>query len=99
MLNWLYFEYSSPIRTVVAIQLYQKEKGTLPDRLNDLVASNALKELPDDPYSDGALIYEDRGDDFILYSVGGDFEDNGGVQVSEKSWGNGDDKVFWPIAW
>jgi hypothetical protein len=96
---WRLISLRQVIRTVVAIQLYQKEKGTLPDRLNDLVASNALKELSDDPYSDGALIYEDRGDDFILYSVGGDFEDNGGVQVSEKSWGNGDDKVFWPIAW
>jgi hypothetical protein len=50
-----------------------------------------------DPYSDGPLVYRRQGGDFILYSFGADFDDDGGVH---SRWGDshqGGDQVFWPV--
>jgi hypothetical protein len=53
--------------------------------------------LPMDPYSSGPLVYKLTDNNFILYSVAGDFNDNGGKH--DPKWaeeGNGD-YVFWPV--
>ncbi len=35
----------------------------------------------------------------MLYSIGEDFQDNGGKEHPDKQWGRseGGDKVFWPL--
>ncbi len=84
---------------VLALRRWRQEKGQYPDSLNELVAAGHIKAVPDDPYSDGALKYERRGDDFVLYSLGGDFDDDGGVETDGDPWGEkeeGGDRVFWP---
>lgn len=80
----------------VAILRHKAEKDQLPEHLQELISTGYLKELPMDPYSDGPLVYERVGDDFVLYSVGADFDDDGGVR---SDWGEGDtgDQVFWPV--
>lgn len=92
------------ILTVIAIKRWNQEKGYYPDQLQDLINSQYLKQLPKDPYSDGALRYERRDNNFILYSVGADFEDDGGTEDPEHIWGdrgmheeNDGDHVFWPV--
>ena len=65
-----------------------------------LVETGYLNALPDDPYSDGPLRYQRRGDDFVLYSLGGDFDDDGGKQHPKHPWNrgkDGGDRVFWPV--
>ena len=96
------------VRTVLALKLWQEEKGAFPDTLEELVAGGYLDGLPMDPYSDGPLRYQRRDDDFILYSVGEDFHDDGGMVDAVYEWGRKDgvdwdnksfrgDRVFWPV--
>jgi len=88
------------ILTVLALHRWKREKGAYPELLEELLTSQHLKQLPDDPYSDGVLRYERRGDDFILYSVGADFEDDGGKENPENKWGDSEgdcDRIFWPV--
>ena len=88
--------------TVLAIRRWQLEKGDYPDSLGQLVAGGYLKVLPPDPYSDGPLKYAKRGEDFVLYSIGADFEDGGGVRPAKSTAKSsfekdGGDRVFWPL--
>lgn len=81
----------------VAILRYEAERGQLPSSLETLVDEGYLKALPQDSYSDGPLIYQRTDDDFILYSFGADFDDDGGMP---SKWGDGEkggDQVFWPV--
>jgi len=89
--------------TVLALRRRQMEKGAYPEKLEELVTEGYLRQLPEDPYSDSILRYEKRGDDFILYSLGRNFVDDGGVQHPEVNfeWGDIDkvgDRVFWPVS-
>ena len=86
--------------TVLALRRWFLEKERYPDDLDELVNVGYIKVAPDDPYSDGGLKYEPRGDEFVLYSLGGDFDDDGGVQTPDDPWGRkeqGGDRVFWPV--
>jgi len=88
---------------ILALQRWRLEKNEYPAVLDDLVSAGFLKELPMDPYSNKPLVYRKTDDDFILYSVGRDFTDNGGKIVEERGdiqkWGTHDDgdAVFWPV--
>ncbi|KPK74539.1 MAG: hypothetical protein AMJ79_13830 [Phycisphaerae bacterium SM23_30] len=86
--------------TIIALQRCKLDKGAYPENMQELIAAGFLRRLPDDPYSDGILKYQRQGEDFILYSVGADFDDDGGTENPEDPWGEGDaggDRVFWPI--
>ncbi|MBA7701147.1 hypothetical protein ES703_109879 [subsurface metagenome] len=52
-----------------------------------------------DPFSNKPVVYRKMDDDFTLYSVGLNFEDDGGSRYSEYPWGgyNKGDRVFWPV--
>ncbi|MFC1737989.1 hypothetical protein ACFL1G_02945 [Planctomycetota bacterium] len=83
--------------TSVALLRYKGDKGQFPEDLDKLMSSDYLNELPMDPYSNGTLIYKLVGDSFTLYSLGADFDDDGGIQ---SKWGRneeGGDRVFWPV--
>jgi len=83
--------------TTLALLRYKAAKGRFPENLERLVAAGYLNELPMDPYSDGTLVYKRQGSDFMLYSLGVDFDDDGGVH---SKWGQGEeggDHVFWPV--
>ncbi|MHC4534270.1 MAG: hypothetical protein ACYS6K_09985 [Planctomycetota bacterium] len=92
---------------ILAIQRWRLEKEEYPTTLDELLEAGNLKELPIDPYSNKALIYRQTGDNFVLYSIGRNFKDDGG-KVYEKDgdaqrWGargvrEGGDAVFWPVA-
>jgi len=89
--------------TVLAVLRYEKEKEKYPNDLEELVAAGYLKELPMDPYTDKPLIYKNTGDNFMLYSVGLNFEDNGGQVYRDEEgkprlWDDEfGDAVFWPV--
>ena len=81
---------------VVAIFRYKQEKGFLPDTLDELVDTGYLKSLPMDIFSGGSIVYRHGEDDFVLYSVGRDFDDDGGT--SDYDWeSKSGDWLFWPV--
>lgn len=85
----------SALLATVAILRYKAERGKFPQTLDELLETGYLEELPMDPYSDKPLVYKKTDEDFTLYSIAGDFHDDGGVP---SNWGRGGgDQVFWPV--
>ncbi len=89
--------------TILALMRYWLENKEYPSSLNELIAKDYLKELPMDPFSDKELIYKRANGDFILYSLGYNFIDDGG-QFGKDSrgeprrlWADNGDSVFWPV--
>ncbi len=79
----------------LAVMRYQKATGTLPDSLETLTAEGLLDTLPIDPYSGQTLIYKKEDSGFRLYSIGQDFEDNGGLRNPNPD-KRDKDIIFWP---
>jgi len=88
--------------TLLALLRYEKDKGSYPNDLQQLIASGYLKQLPMDSFSDKPLSYRKTDDNFILYSVGPNFTDEGGQYSRDskgrrKNWLDKGDAVFWPV--
>jgi hypothetical protein len=88
--------------TMIAIFRYKSDTGRYPQNLNQLVTAGFLKPLPIDSYSDKPLSYKKTEDNFILYSIGPDFKDDGGVSGKDskdraRPWRDNGDTVFWPV--
>jgi len=64
---------------VLAILRYKADTGQFPESLDKLVSNGYLQSVPQDPYSDGPLVYKLTEDNFELYSIGKDFSDDGGI--------------------
>jgi hypothetical protein len=88
--------------TELALERFEKDKGEYPENLRTLVELGYLEEIPNDPYSDGPLVYKKTDKDFILYSFGENLIDDGG-QVAHrddgriKQWASEGDWVFRPV--
>ncbi len=81
---------------------YKQDKGSYPESLDKLVTAGYLKEIPLDTFSDKPLVYKKTDDDFILYSVGPNFIDDGGQVYRDdkgivRQWADEGDAVFWPV--
>jgi len=88
--------------TILALQRYKADKGSYPNDLRELITTGYLRQLPIDVYSDKPLVYRKTDDRFILYSVGLDFEDDGGKPGADSKgrprlWDYDADAVFWPV--
>lgn len=88
--------------TVIALRRWQLEKDAFPENLTQLVDFGYMEKLPMDPFSDKPLVYRKKGDDFILYSVGYNFTDDGGKWglddlKRKRRWSRNGDSLFWPI--
>jgi hypothetical protein len=88
--------------SIIAILRYKQDTGVYPEHLEQLVADAYLKELPIDPYTDEPLVYRRTADNFILYSLGHNFKDDGGKpEIDRKGrprlWDYEADAVFWPV--
>ena len=88
--------------TVLAILRYRQDTGDYQENLEELITAGYLKKIPLDLFSDKPLVYKRTDDDFILYSVGYDFEDDGGEVYRDdkgrvRPWADEGDWVFWPV--
>jgi hypothetical protein len=95
--------YHEATLAILALQRWQRQNDQYPATLGEVAAAGYLKELPKDPYSDQPLLYKKTEDDFMLYSVGPNFKDDGGeVFIKDgnpRKWGTDEagDIVFWPM--
>lgn len=62
----------------LALRVYQIEKGSYPDSL-DQVRKAVGWRLPEDPFSGKDFIYRRDGQGYVLYSIGPDLKDDGGM--------------------
>jgi hypothetical protein len=89
--------------SIIAMLRYKQDTGGYPEDLEQLAADAYLKELPMDPYNDKPLVYRRTADNFILYSFGRNFKDDGGEVAKERGkiqqWSTREagDIVFWPV--
>lgn len=88
--------------TILALLRHEKDKGSYPNDLQQLITAGYLKQPPDDVFSVKPLVYRKTDDDFILYSVGPNLTDEGGEYSRDskgriKNWLDNGDTVFWPV--
>ena len=67
------------VYTSLGIERYRLSNGTLPDSLNTLVP-RFLSEVPADPFDGRPLRYKKLTRGYVVYSVGQDGKDDGGVE-------------------
>jgi hypothetical protein len=79
------------VRVGIAIERYRLAAGQLPDDLGDLVP-NYLDAIPADPFDGKKLRYKKLDKGFVVYSVGEDSCDDGGME--EKSMSGNRDITF-----
>jgi hypothetical protein len=65
----------------LALRDYQHDEHTLPERLEDL-KPRYLPSVPEDPFSGTPLVYRRLRAGFLLYSVGPDGTDHGGLPAA-----------------
>ena len=79
-------------RLALALAAYRAEHGRYPPTLDELSGAY-LGEVPSDPFSGEALRYRLHDERCVLYSVGRNRKDDGGVGVDESSGWKCDDIV------
>jgi hypothetical protein len=86
---------------MIAIERFRRDKDQYPESLEALVSAGYIDRLPKDSFSGKPLIYRKQADSFILYSVGIDGEDDGGLPALCRNCGDhltdwGDGPVYRP---
>jgi len=66
----------------LAVELFSRKNGRLPDELDELVPE-FMEEVPLDPFDGKPLRYTVREEEYVIYSVGRDRVDDGGEIIEE----------------
>ena len=69
--------------TALAIEQFRNQHGQLPNSLDDLVPK-LLAEISEDPFDGAELRYQLTGKGYMLYSIGRDRHDDGGLEETDK---------------
>jgi hypothetical protein len=80
-------------RTLLALRLYQRQRGDWPEELEELVAAGIIGRLPLDAFSDQPLRYDRKR--LIVWSVGQDGRDDGGHSAPRLRWQQSD--AVWQV--
>lgn len=78
-------------RTVLALLIFERQKGILPVQLSDLVDAGILDSIPNDPFADAPISYSRARR--IVWSVGEDGMNDNGNGDDARRWA-GDDAVW-----
>jgi hypothetical protein len=70
-------------KLAIALRLYRMKNGEYPQALS-LLAPDFVDKLPVDPFSGKDFIYRREGSGFVVYSVGPNMTDNGGVEDAKN---------------
>jgi hypothetical protein len=66
-------------QTAVALQIFHATNHHYPDSLNEL-APKSIAAVPQDPFDGQPIRYRKAGEGFVIYSIGPDLQDGGGVR-------------------
>jgi len=77
----------------LACHLYKAKHNDYPTSLKEL-SPESLSGLPRDPFTEKDYIYRKKDKGFIVYSVGDNLKDDGGVSQNIKKW-SGDYDIIW----
>lgn len=69
--------------TAIAVEKFRLRVGRLPERLDELVPLE-LAQVPPDPVDDQPLRYRKLERGYVVYGLGGDGEDGGGVEENQS---------------
>jgi len=72
-------------RVALGLQAYRARHGTYPQNLK-LLESDLRWTVPNDPFSGRELVYKRAGAGFLLYSIGPDLKDDGGLQSKDRGY-------------
>ncbi len=92
-----YGAHSDALLITLALLRYRHDRGRFPRDLQELLSADYLSQLPMDPYSGEPLVYKQTENNFMLYSLGQDFDDDGGTHSDWGRYERGGDYVFWPV--
>lgn len=84
--------------TELALRCYRAETGRGPERLEQLIPKH-LTKAPIDPFTGKMLVYRTQGTNWLLYSVGIDRVDDGGVPVGPYSSGTTKGDLLFDSQW
>jgi len=87
-------------RVGLALETFRAKTGAYPDSLGALVPS-LLPELPLDPFTGGGLLYRLEDKELLVYSVGDNGKDDGGLRETEKAGKKlnpGTDDIAWRVS-
>jgi len=76
----------------VALEHYRRQEGRFPDSL-DASTPRYLPSIPRDIFDGEPIRYARRGDSYVLYSIGGDGDDDGGAPALDNQ-GDRDSRVM-----
>jgi hypothetical protein len=86
-------EMASARRRLMALELQLRcehsKSGKVPESLDALVGGQ-LSSLPLDPFSGKSFVYHPQGTNWLLYSVGPDGRDDGGMRAGQLHLNRGD---------
>ncbi len=77
----------------LTLRIYRVKNGHYPTKLSELVPE-IIQELPKDPFTGKSHIYRRLEEGFIVYSLGDNAKDDGGLSAKEKHW-KGDFDIVW----
>jgi hypothetical protein len=72
-------------RLALAVTVYRAQEGKYPDTLNDLLPGY-IAEIPSDPFDGKPLRSRPDGKGLVVYSIGPDLKDDGGVAWDASRW-------------
>jgi hypothetical protein len=78
----------------LAVERFRNETGRLPENIEELVPK-FIEAMPEDPFTGLELEYSRTEKGYLIYSVGRDREDNGGLEQVDKR--QSDDKKSYDI--
>lgn len=81
---WAARAYDRMLEAMSAIERYRQENDALPETL-DTVVPSFLPGIPADPYDGAPIRYQQRGDGYLLYCVGVNLADDGGMSYSKRA--------------
>jgi len=87
-----YSAYIDTFKIVVGLKTYKQKYGKYPERLDKLVPE-ILPSLLVDPFTGNEFIYKREKDGFLIYSLGENRKDDGGM-LDDKT---GKDDIGWKI--
>ena len=79
---------------IAAVELYRLEHGVCPEHLEE-ISPSMLFAVPKDPFTGENFIYKKDGENFVLYSVGENLKDDGGVALIEGENRKEETDIIW----